>query len=94
MPIENERTIKFRGIDGWGRPVFKVLEKNYFIGSTDKLFSQTATEQEVVDYFKDRLNELVYFGCSFGCEPEGGSLKKELKLVLLQKDERSVNNEQ
>lgn len=77
-----KRTLKFRGIDDFNRPVFKVLEKNYYIGSTDKLFSSDVKEKEVKEYFKDRLGELIYFGESFNCEPEGTHLKPNLQLCF------------
>ena len=34
-----EYQIKFRGIDRWNRPVFKVIDKPMYFGSTDTLFN-------------------------------------------------------
>ena len=64
--------LKFRGIDDWNRPVFKDTETKSHYGSADKLFSYEATEKEVIDYFKENLSDLEYFGTYFGCEPNGG----------------------
>lgn len=79
---DNTRTLKFRGIDDWGRPVFKVIEKDYFVGSTETLFPYNANPKEVVEYFKENKNELRLFGYSFGCEPDGAQLKSDLDLVI------------
>lgn len=70
-----EYQIKFRGIDRWNRPVYKVIDKPMYFGSTDTLFSDEAEEETVNNYFKDNTNELEYFGAHFGCEPHGGRPK-------------------
>ena len=64
--------IKFRGIDSWNRPVYKVAEKEIYFGSVNKLFSYDATATEVNEYFKANLDDLEFFGDHFGCEPHGG----------------------
>lgn len=61
--------VKYVGIDSFNRPIFKSLEKKAFYGSTNKLFSYGATEQEVLEKVDE--NDLCYFGNSFGCEPWG-----------------------
>lgn len=62
--------IKFAGIDGWNRPVFKSIEKPYrFYGDTCNLFNSDATEKEVLS--KIEIDNLCYFGDHFGCEPCG-----------------------
>lgn len=76
------RTIQFKGVDPFNRPVFKVLEKSYYIGSINTLFSHNTGEQEIVDYFKEHKEELIFFGHSFGCEPEGGLLKSNIELIF------------
>ena len=69
--------IKFRGIDDQNRAVYKLENKpTIYVGSTEKLFSFDATKEQVNDYFKNNLHELEYFGKSFNCEPNGGSLEK------------------
>lgn len=64
--------IKFRGIDSWNRPVYKVVDKDVYFGSVNKLFSDDATATEVDEYFRTNLDELEFFGDHFGCEPHGG----------------------
>lgn len=62
--------VKFVGIDGWNRPVFKSLDKKrHFYGNTSKLFSYEATETEVLE--KVTADDLCYFGSRFDCEPYG-----------------------
>ena len=36
----------------------------------------------MIEYFKDHIDELEYFGDHFGCEPHGG-LDKGLKLEII-----------
>ena len=77
-----ECQIKFRGIDRWNRPVFKVIDKPMYFGSTDTLFNDEVEAEKVNEYFKDNLDELEYFGSHFGCEPHGGR-PENLKLILI-----------
>jgi hypothetical protein len=72
--------VKFKGIDGWNRPVFQSLkfDKNFF-GSVDKLFDDQATEQEVLQEIEPK--DLVFFGNHFGCEPMGDQSSTELEII-------------
>lgn len=74
--------VQFYGIDDWFRPVFKVVDKKLFVGSVNHLFNPIATEKEIFNYFKDNLNELVYFGTIFNCEPDGSKINAELELLF------------
>ena len=77
--------IKFRSIDDWNRPVFKVIDERYkslYFGSVTTLFNYENSADKVIAYFKDHIDELEYFGDRFGCEPYGGSFKGlELELI-------------
>lgn len=64
--------IKFRGIDRFGRPIYKVVDKAMYFGSTETLFSYNADEETVNKHFKNNTQELEYFGNHFDCEPHGG----------------------
>ncbi len=64
--------IKFRGIDSWNRPVYKVVDKNIYFGSVNMLFNYDAGVTEVNEYFRNNLEDLEFFGDHFGCEPHGG----------------------
>lgn len=75
--------ISFVGIDSWNRPVFKdIVSPHKYFGSVNTLFDDDAKEDEVVNYFKDSVSELEYFGAYFGCEPHGG-LKEGTKLEIV-----------
>jgi len=74
--------IKFEGIDDWNRPVFKATNHNCRFGSTCTLFNWDEPEEKVVEYFKNHINELEYFGCSFNCEPHGGNLKDTILNII------------
>ena len=54
--------ITFRGIDSWNRPVYKVVNKEIYFGSVNKLFSDDARAAEVDEYFRANLDELEFFG--------------------------------
>jgi hypothetical protein len=80
-----EVRIKFRGIDVWSRPVFKT-DKGLYVGSVNTLFpnkkiAPNNTTEEIVDYFREHLSELEYFGTSFNCEPHGG-ISSKVKFVI------------
>jgi len=62
--------VKFAGIDGFNRPVFRSLDfpRNFF-GSTDVLFRCDAPAYEVLAKVSER--DLTFFGNKFGCEPMG-----------------------
>ncbi len=61
--------VKFRGIDGDGRAIFKSEQYRNFYGSTDHLFDDEATEEDVLKAIS--VKNLVFFGSRFGCEPMG-----------------------
>ena len=63
------KQVKYVGIDGWNRPVFKALDSKDFYGSVHELFSYEASESEVLEKVKE--SDLCWFGSSFGCEPMG-----------------------
>lgn len=64
--------IKFKGVDSFNRPIFKSIDRNLYFGSTNQLFSQGDSPQHIIDNIK--LDELVYFGDRFDCEPDGDKL--------------------
>lgn len=78
-----EYNIKFKGIDYWGRPVYKVQELNVYIGDIEKLWSNT-TKEEVDEYYRNHLNQLVIFGNTFDeDDPLGTNIKKDIKLIII-----------
>lgn len=88
--------LKFAGIDGENRPVFKTISKTgktEFIGSADDLFDMDAFEKDVIDYFEtqhpEKKHNLQYFGHHFGCEPEGGDLGKDIQIVFDRKRQKT-----
>ena len=68
------KRLRFKGIDGWNRPVFQAMNENghpqrEFYGATDILFNRDATEEKVLCQVTE--GDLTYFGRTFGCEPMG-----------------------
>ena len=82
--IITELHLIFKGVDNWSRPVFKRIDKNHYFGDTNNLFSWDASKEEVMEFYKDKdlHNHLCYFGTSFGCEPSGTSIRKEIKIFI------------
>ena len=79
--------IKFKGVDDFHRPVYKVVDKNIYFGSTSILWGDPAwlpsrTKEEANDFFRARPEHLELFGSSFNCEPMGGFSKKwRIKII-------------
>ena len=73
----NKRHIKFIKIDGFNRPIFKVMERGYYISDTGNLFPVDTTEDTIKEFYKEKnLNEvLTYHGSRVDCEPKGNTLK-------------------
>lgn len=79
--------ITFVGIDFWNRPVYKVHNMDVYIGSLDTLFPHPEygnTPQDIDNYFKNNLDELVIFGNTFDeQDPLGTRIKKSIKLNII-----------
>ena len=82
--------IKFKGIDYWSRPVYEVIDKNVYIGSLETLFpdkeiAPNNTKEEIDNYFREHLDELVIFGSTFDEDedPLGTKLKKEIIINII-----------
>lgn len=82
MSSIKELHIKFRGIDDWNRPVFKVVDKPIYIGSVVSLFDYTDSKEKIISYFKEHISELVIFGTHFCCEPNGDYINKNTKIII------------
>lgn len=67
--------IRFVGIDGWDRPIFKDDRlPNSFFGDTGRLFSADNPKAAILNCYEGHphLDHIItYFGSSFGCEPLG-----------------------
>lgn len=78
--MSKKEQVQFYGIDSFGRPVFRSLKfKKNFFGSTDILFDDEATEEEVLA--KIKAEDLLFFGSYFGCEPMGVWSMVSLEIV-------------
>ena len=84
------RLVKFRGIDRFNRPCFKRVgdtkipegkerAPSYFYGCTHILFNRDAEEAEVLEKVSEK--DLVFFGNTFGCEPDGDPAPADIKIV-------------
>lgn len=76
--------IKFKGIDDWHHPVYKIEGQNVYVGDVNKLFDWDDTKETVDAYFKDHLDQLVIFGSSFNKhDPLGTNLKSNITLKIV-----------
>ena len=78
--------IKFKGIDDWNRPIYKQVDQPRYFGSCNVLVPSTAipstNPKDINDYFRLKMQEIEFFGNSFGCEPHGGYIKGiELNII-------------
>jgi len=79
-----EINITFHGIDYWNRPVYKLEDKEVYVGGLDKLFGYKDTVNDINEYFRANMDELVVFGSTFDedHDPLGTSIKKSIKLII------------
>lgn len=94
--LKEKMQIKFVGVDEWNRPVFKPLNKNYYLTDTNNLFDYDATEKEIKQFYSDLTplnNYIVYKGKSFNSEPMGNELDYDLEIVTTNKYESLKKNE-
>lgn len=82
MPVKIKMFIKFKGIDDFGRPIYKHINSNTYFGSTITLFDYGVNIEDIDKYFKHNLQELEYFGESFNCEPYGGNNDKYEFIII------------
>jgi hypothetical protein len=73
-------TIKFRGIDDWNRPVFKHTNSNTYYGDCN--CNKIGFPKDIIEYYKNNIEKLEYFGTSFNCEPHGG-INSNIKLEIV-----------
>ena len=78
--------IKFICIDDWNRPIFKPEneQKKYYLSDVENLFSQSVSEQEVKDFYSDKVplnSYITYHGRSIDDDPNGGKLQFDLEIV-------------
>ena len=85
--------IVFVGIDYWNRPVYKVVNKDLFIGSVDVLLpdvriAPNGTVEEINEYFRNNLDQLVLFGSTFDedHDPLGYKIKNTVELNIIQNE--------
>jgi hypothetical protein len=83
-----EILMAFVGVDYWNRPVFKDITKEEYYGSTDMLFSECAGEWEVINTVE--VEDLVYFGNSFACEPMGIPCPADEEWVIQVKENKPL----
>lgn len=75
--------LQFIAIDDQNRPVFKDRKGRYF-GDTENLFNYGADKNEIYNFYRDKqLNEhICYFGMCFDCDPIGGRINEDVKIIL------------
>jgi len=73
--------LRFHGIDCFNRPIFKEVVKNNFYGSISKVCPWNEGVHIIPDM---KLEDLVYFGNSFGCEPMGNPCPDNEKWIIIE----------
>lgn len=80
VKLENQKiktiNLKFKGIDDFHRPVWKVVDQNAYYGSTSTLIGgndkEFSTVKKINEFFRNNEKLIEYFGSKFNCEPYGG----------------------
>ena len=78
--------IKFRGIDDWNRPVYRILGTNTYIGDTDNLFNWEDSKEVVDTFYKkdDNIKCLCVFGARFNVgDPLGSTIHEDITLTIV-----------
>jgi hypothetical protein len=82
--------IKFWGIDFWSRPIFKVVDSEFYLADLNLLFPNDIApngEAELITaFYKENSSGLVIFGTDIDCDPDGTTLAKHVKLNILDHD--------
>lgn len=71
--------LTFKGIDDWHRAVFKDKTSSSYYGDCN--CNKTGLPKDVIEYYKNNIDKLEYFGEYFNCEPHGG-LNSNIKLII------------
>jgi len=78
--------LQYQGLDIFCRPVFFDPKKGRYFGDIEHLFAPTTTKKEVLAFYATLplpLNRyIIFFGWSFGCEPEGDPLFDDVEVIL------------
>lgn len=87
-PDKNQYYLKFETFDDWSRPVYKLINRQVYIGSIEHLFpdknvSETNDIKEINAYFREHLNELSYFGTIIDDDPLGKKFSSKAQLIIL-----------
>lgn len=77
-----EIPISFKGIDYFNRPVYYSDDLNMYFGSLDTLYDYNTPKEEINAYIASNINELVFFGYTFNCEPDGNKINPKYKLKI------------
>lgn len=82
--------LEFAGVDYWGRVGYKVQDMDVYVGSVNTIFpnkaiAPTGTEEEINDYFRNNIDELVIFGSTFDedHDPLGTKVSRHIKLNII-----------
>ena len=78
-----EIPISFKGIDYFNRPVYYSDDLNMYFGSLDTLYDYNTSKEEINAYIASNINELLFFGYTFNCEPNGSKLNPKYKLKII-----------
>lgn len=79
--------IKFKGLDDWFRPIFKVEDKKVYLSDTEKLWTYNELgddNKNLIDYYNEYPEQLTIHGSKFDSEPMGTRLKKDIKIEIIE----------
>ena len=84
-PKKEPLKIKFIEIDDYNKPIFKPLNKKYYLSDVNNLFNYGTDEKEIKKFYSEMplpLNKYITFhGYSMEDDPMGSVMEEDLEIV-------------
>jgi len=83
-----ELELKFVEVDWWGRPIYSVKGMNIYVCSVDVIFpnkeiAPDGSVEQINEYFRNNLDQLVIFGNDLEADPLGTKIKKSITIKII-----------
>lgn len=80
--------LKFKCIDDWNRPIFRIVDSKVLLCSVENLFPDNElyggrTNQHIIDYYKQYPDQLCVFGTNLDDDPLGSKVASFIVLNFI-----------
>ena len=81
--------LKFKCIDDWNRPIFKIVDSKVLLCSVENLFPDDKlyggrTTKHIIDYYKEHPDQLCIFGTNLNHDPLGTNVASYIVLNFIE----------